>query len=120
MQDLTTRITALSRPNLLLRAAKFGLNKYSRNRDLRRILGQAQRPGLAAGVARLLDLEHEMNHHRLCASPSYSHARHVELLIAFMSEAQAYLASQHAKKDGPPMREPPMKLTYLQREAAFT
>ncbi|WP_251363799.1 DUF6477 family protein [Epibacterium ulvae] len=120
MQDLTTRITALSRPSLLLRAAKFGLDKYSRNRDLRRILGVPQCPSMATGLARLLDLEHEVNHQRQCASPAYSHARHVELLIAFMSEAQAYLAAQHAKTGGPLSGKPPAKSTQLDRDVALT
>ena len=38
MQDLSSMLHALSRPRLLIRAARIGARDYSRNRHLRRLL----------------------------------------------------------------------------------
>ncbi len=120
MQDLKTRFMALSRPRILLRAARKGQSNYIRNKHLRRISDQGRTPSVAAGLARLLDLEHEVNHHRLQRNPAYSHARHVELLIAIMSEAQLYLATQNAKMGSSSVKEPPISVRSECLEMTFT
>lgn len=44
MNDVTTLLNALRRPRLLIRAARFGLNDYNRNRDLKRVMRTSTAP----------------------------------------------------------------------------
>ena len=97
MQDLLTRITALKRPRLLMNAARFGQKDYCRVKDLCRILQITDPPNTTAAVIRLLDLENNLNHHRTGGTPSYTYARHIDVLIALLSECESYLNSHHAK-----------------------
>lgn len=84
------RFQALHRPRLLIRAARFGLSDFRRERDLRRILGDAAPPGMAT-LARLLDVEEAMEAERTTGAAAYRPARHVEALIALMAEARFVL-----------------------------
>lgn len=120
MQDLVTRLSTLKRPRLMIKSARKGQDFYNRSKCLPRILGASRPPGIAAGLARLLDLEHEMNHKRKLQDPGYSFARHIELLIALLSEARLYLTSHHAKTGGSPLREPPAQSGKAQRDAVLT
>ncbi|OIQ37397.1 MAG: hypothetical protein BM558_13005 [Roseobacter sp. MedPE-SW] len=90
MQDLLSRLNTLHRPRLLVRTARIGAASYSRDRDLRRILGYGQAPRPAVAILRLLDLEHEVNQQRLNGDAGYAITHHVEILIALTGEA-AYL-----------------------------
>ncbi len=42
MTDFHTVLANLRRPRLLIRAARFGLQDYRRDRDLRRLLAEVQ------------------------------------------------------------------------------
>jgi hypothetical protein len=86
MTDIQTLIANLRRPKLLIRAARFGLSDYRRDRDLRRLLGQISTPERA--VARLLSEEEQLEEHRRTGEAAYSVTRHIEILIALISETR--------------------------------
>ncbi len=97
MQDLMTMITALRRPRLLARAAKFGAQDYDRDRHLQRTLGYGSLPGTGAALVRLIEMEREVNAQRLEEDAAYSLVRHLDLLIALLGEAQLLQASRAAQ-----------------------
>lgn len=84
MTDFRTILSNLRRPRLLIRAARFGLEDYRRDRDLRRLVsvtGSPERtvPQLLAEEARLEDI-------RQTGDIAYPVARHIEVLVALMAE----------------------------------
>jgi len=86
MTDFRALLAGLRRPCLLIRAARFGLQEYRRDRDLRRLgapLGPVER-----AVGRLFQDEAEMEETRRAGDASYSVARHIEVLIALMAEVR--------------------------------
>ncbi|MGB0900581.1 DUF6477 family protein [Halocynthiibacter sp.] len=88
MTDLMTLLNALRRPRLLIRAARFGLTHYSRDRDLTRLVQDEKLPGPGRAVTQLMNVENDMEEKRKTGDASYSIARHVELLVALMAEIQ--------------------------------
>lgn len=93
MLDVMSRLSALHRPRLLVRTARIGTSTYSRKRDLGRILGYGTLPRPAATILRLMDLEHDINQHRLIGDAGYALTRHIEVLTALIAEADC-LATQ--------------------------
>lgn len=73
-----------TRPRLLLAAARHGMVQYRRDRDLPRLLGRVPLPAPAA--AELAELEAAAEAARRAGSPLWSSIRHVDLLIALLSE----------------------------------
>lgn len=107
MEDIASRLTHLSRPRLLSRAAKNGVRTYSRSRDLKRLLGSNAPGSTAAIVLKLMDREQEIEWKRRTAEPGYSLIRHVDVLIAIAAEGQSVTAATktecsagHTKKRG--------------------
>jgi hypothetical protein len=88
---LSASINALRRPQLLIRAARFGLAEYRRDRDLRRLLAVAPLPSPAAAVGQLLEAEAEAEACRREGAATYSVARHIEILVALIAEARLML-----------------------------
>lgn len=88
MTDLLTVLGSLRRPRLLIRAARFGLADYRRERDLRRLVGAAMPTTTESALNALMEREHRMEATRRTGEGAYSIARHVELLIAIMAEAR--------------------------------
>ena len=88
MQDLLGRLSTLHRPRILIRAARIGVQDYCRQRHLPKVLGYAQLPKVPIAILRLIELEQKLNHQRCADDPSYPIARHIEVLIALMGEAQ--------------------------------
>ena len=78
----------LRRPKLLIRAARFGLAEYNRERDLRRVMRAPSAPAPASALPRLLEEEARLEEIRKSGGAAYSAARHVEVLIALMAEAR--------------------------------
>ena len=78
-------LSRLRRPGLLLRAARAGLTEYNRKRMLRRLL-----PDVATAdvLQALLHRERLCEAERQSQSATYSVSRHVELLVALISEAR--------------------------------
>ena len=87
MLDLYTRISALKRPPLLARAARFGVDDYRRHQHLRKILKCGNLPRHGKAIIQLLDLEAELESWRRAQAATYRPARHVEVLIALLGEA---------------------------------
>lgn len=86
MTDFRALLADLRRPQLLIRAARFGLADYRRERDLRRLINSQPAPDRA--VQRLLSEEERLENDRRAGEASYSVNRHIEVLIALMSEVR--------------------------------
>jgi hypothetical protein len=86
MPDPRTLLTTLRRPRLLMRAARFGLAEYRRERDLRRFVSGPASP--EATVSSLISVEARLEETRVAGDAGYSVARHIEVLIALLAEAQ--------------------------------
>lgn len=93
MRDILTQATSLKRPKILVRAALFGLDDYVRDRHLRRCLRVDKLPTPGQALIALLDVEKQLNSERTTKSGTYVAAHHVDVLIAIMSEAQAFRAA---------------------------
>ncbi|MBL8563675.1 MAG: hypothetical protein JNN06_15500 [Gemmobacter sp.] len=94
MTDFRRLLCDLRRPTLLLRAARFGLSDYQRDRDLKRLLREAAAGGPEKTVARLLHEENLLEETRRAGDASYSLTRHIELLIALLAEVNLLPKSQ--------------------------
>ncbi|SMY07363.1 DUF6477 family protein [Flavimaricola marinus] len=88
MQDLPSMIASLSRPSLLVGAARFGVDEYERNRCLPRLLHMAAAPKPGQAILKLLEIKADLNDKRKAKMADYAIARHVEVLIALMGEAR--------------------------------
>lgn len=88
MTDFTALLAELRRPRLLIRAARFGIADYRRDRDLRRLIGIAAPASPDRTLPRLLSEEEKLEQTRKAGDASYSLTRHIELLIALMAEAR--------------------------------
>ncbi|HHH89073.1 MAG TPA: hypothetical protein ENK45_00745 [Aliiroseovarius sp.] len=91
MTDITNPLAVLKslrRPRLLIRAARFGLAEYNRERDLKRLMRATRAPSPRRAMEGLLALEAELEAGRKNGAASYSVARHVEALIALMAESR--------------------------------
>ncbi|MGR3454672.1 DUF6477 family protein [Pseudooceanicola sp.] len=88
MQDVLTRLTALRRPALLMRAARFGAAEYRRERTLRRHFVFGPLPGPTEALVRLLEIEGWQEDCRRTGDAAYSIQRHVDTMIAVLGEAR--------------------------------
>ncbi len=88
MTDMMTTLSALRRPRLLIRAARFGLTDYNRDRVLRRLTKSAATPTPSKALGWLIEEEARVEDNRLCDTAIYSPARHIELLVAIIAEAR--------------------------------
>lgn len=86
MSDFRIILANLRRPRLLMHAARFGLGDYRRERDLRRLV--AGNPSPEKTVATLLSVEERLEETRIAGEAGYSVARHIDVLIALLAEAQ--------------------------------
>jgi hypothetical protein len=86
MSDFRMMLANLRRPRLLMHAARFGLGDYRRERDLRRLVNTSASPEVT--VPRLLSVEEALEATRIAGDASYSAARHIDVLIALLAEAQ--------------------------------
>ena len=88
MTERPVSLPALKRPQLLVRAARHGMDDYRRDRVLPRLLGDHRRLGAQAALERLIEAEASAERDRRDGAATYSVTGHVELLIALMSEAR--------------------------------
>ena len=86
MSDFRLMLSNLRRPRLLMHAARFGLGDYRRERDLRRLVTATATP--EETVPQLLSVEERLEATRIAGDASYSPARHIDVLIALLAEAQ--------------------------------
>jgi len=94
MKDIHSLLATLHRPRLLMRAARIGAQRYRREGHLPRLLGYGILPRHGQALMRLLDIEAELETQRTHFGAPYSVARHVDVLIAIVGEAQALRAAQ--------------------------
>lgn len=97
MNDPIKFVKALRRPNLLIRAARFGLADYNRARALRKFTRSSVAPNPLRALSSLLGLEASLEEARRSGDASYSVARHVEVLIALMAETRLVARPQQAQ-----------------------
>ncbi|GKY87657.1 DUF6477 family protein [Sinisalibacter aestuarii] len=95
MTDTATLLAGLRRPRLLIRAARFGLADYNRERDLKRLTRQPVAPAPRAAVDALIAAEAALEESRQTGAAGYSPARHVDVLIALISEARLLARADH-------------------------
>lgn len=88
MTDLIQILANIHRPRLLIRAARFGIEDYRRERDLKRLTHSATLPSPASAVSRLIAEEERLEDIRKSGDVSYRVSKHVEVLIALMAEAR--------------------------------
>ena len=88
MHDIQTLLGQLKRPGLLVRAARFGLDGYRRERDLARLVPHLGQTGPGAALMALMEAEREENAARLAHDARYALVRHIDLLTAIMAEAR--------------------------------
>lgn len=86
MTDFRKILADLRRPRLLIRAARFGLADYRRERDLRRIVAPLSTPERT--LPHLVEEEDRLETIRQSGDAGYSVARHIEVLIALMAEVR--------------------------------
>jgi hypothetical protein len=84
--DFRRLLADLRRPALLIRAARFGLVDYRRDRDLRRLIEIELPPDRA--LSRLLEVEEQIEETRKAGDAGYSANRHIDVLIALLGEAR--------------------------------
>lgn len=98
MQDIFSRLNALHRPRLMMRAARIGAQDYHRSAHLPRLLGYGALPRHGAALMRLIEIEGGLEDQRTASDASYSLIRHVDVLIAMVGEARVLRAAQAAAK----------------------
>ena len=94
MTDFLKVLSSLRRPRLLIRAARFGIEDYNRNRDLKRLLRGTPLPSPTKAVNTLMAEEARLEETRQSGDASYNVAKHVEILIALMAEARLLPSEQ--------------------------
>lgn len=94
MTDLLTMLAGLKRPKTLIRAARIGMREYRRETVLRRLLGFGHPTETTPLLFALMEIEAEMNEDRTGDAAGYSPMRHVEVMIALMSEAELLRAAR--------------------------
>ena len=95
MQDLLSKLNALHRPRLMMRAARIGAEDFKRNAHLPRLLGYGVLPRHGAALMKLIEIETELEERRKNSDANYNLARHIDVLIAVVSEARDLRASQN-------------------------
>lgn len=88
MTDPLKLLAAIRRPCLLIRAAKFGLTDYRRDRDLKRLTQSVTLPSPGRAVGLLMSEENRLEETRQSGDATYSVSRHIDVLIALMAEAR--------------------------------
>ena len=96
MIDILDFLTKLSRPRLLIRAARFGAKDYDRTRDLAHLIEQRTQTTPEKALSLLVEKEATLEHRRKSGDASYSVSKHVEVLIAVMGEARQLMTGPKA------------------------
>lgn len=96
MLDLLGMIGSLNRPRLLVSAARFGVDDYSRTAHLPRLLKVAAPPRTGEAILQLLRIEAGLEAKRVACAADYAVARHVAVLVALMGEARLLRATHRA------------------------
>ena len=98
--ELHAALDALSRPRLLVDAARHGTASYQRRRDLRRMLRVAIPATAKIALSKLVPMEADLERRRTTNGKGYSLARHVDILTALMAEARDFKSAPPAATAG--------------------
>jgi hypothetical protein len=90
MCRITSELKDLTRPAILVDAARHAAEGYRRRRDLRRMLRTAIPATARAALVQLLPIEAALERRRREGDSLYSPARHVDILCAVMAEARDF------------------------------
>ena len=99
MQDVLGMMNRLTRPKLLIRAARLGAEDYRRDTHLPRVLGYGQMPRTADALMQLMQHEAVMNEQRKARDARYSLPSHLDLLIAMIGEARILRSCQVSRAE---------------------
>jgi len=88
MTDTAALLAGIRRPTLLIRAARFGIAEYRRERDLKRLLRRDRVASPARNLDQLMSEEARLEEDRRSGDAAYSVARHIEMLVALIAEAR--------------------------------
>jgi len=88
MPDISPMLANIRRPRLLIRAARFGIEDYCRDRDLKRLLRLDRLAHPRSNLDRLVGEESRLEEERRAGAATYSVTRHIEMLIALIAEAR--------------------------------
>jgi hypothetical protein len=91
MLDPLSRLSQITRPRVLIDAARAGTARYHRRRDLPRCIGTL--PGHAAAMMMLFDREAELEDWRQAGAAHYRPRHHVAAMTALLAEAQILKAT---------------------------
>jgi hypothetical protein len=94
MQDVLTMLQQLHRPRLLMKAARIGAEDYRRTVHLPRLLGYGNLPRHSSALMKLMEMESNLNDQRVSDDSAYNLLRHIDVLIAIVSEARILRATQ--------------------------
>ncbi|MDG1737864.1 MAG: DUF6477 family protein [Paracoccaceae bacterium] len=94
MTDLSSAITSLRRPSLLVHTAKLALERFKRETTLDRIFGFEVSEDPKDVLMDLYEAEIDINEQRKTGDATYSIARHISVLTALMHEAQSLAQSE--------------------------
>ena len=96
MSDFRQMLAEIRRPRLLIRAARFGMTEYNRDRDLKRLLASDVPASPERAVPQLIAEEQKLEATRQAGEAGYSLTRHIEILIALLSELRLLPRSEQA------------------------
>ena len=96
MSDFRQMLAEIRRPRLLIRAARFGMTEYNRDRDLKRLLANDGPASPERAVPQLIAEEQKLEATRQAGEAGYSLTRHIEILIALLSELRLLPRSEQA------------------------
>lgn len=96
MTTLTSKLTELRRPRLLIRAARYGVAEYDRTSSLHRLIDAEHRQDENTILTALLSAEAESEKQRRDGHATYSVTRHIDLLVALMGEARRHASFDRA------------------------
>lgn len=88
MQDLSTQLATLTRPQLLVDAANAIRSHLTQEQILTRVKTSAKSHHSAAQVMALMGEERDLNYQRKTGQASYSPARHIDVLAALQTLAK--------------------------------
>lgn len=83
-------LDGVSRPKILLKAARIAQTHYSRNRDLKRLIGAQNLPKPEQAVKWLLRREVELEQSRVLGNAAYNAKVHIHVMAALLQELYLY------------------------------
>lgn len=90
-------ISHLMRPKTLIKACRFALSDYNRNRDLPVLLRSQSLSNAQVIIDKLIALEGKLENARLTCKSNYSISRHIQVLTALIYEVKQSMPNTNTK-----------------------